>query len=103
MSVVTIFNYFKRPQSCLPLVNILMQIKTGKYRKKIENLRRYYEDDLGDDYEHQKKAIPLFSVSGNFKAENEKLKMVSYSGNLLLEIPYLNQRDLKNSKDAGRK
>ncbi len=98
MSVITIFNYFKRPKSCLPLVNILLQIKTGKYKRKIENLRKYHEEDMGDDYDQQKKVIPFFSVAGNFRTENEELKMISYSGNLLLEIPYLNQRDLKTVK-----
>ena len=75
MSVITIFNYFKRPQSCLPLVNVLMQIKNGKYRRKIESLRRYHEENRDDDYERQKKVIPLFSVAGNFKTEDEQLQM----------------------------
>lgn len=98
MSIVTMFNYFKRPKTCLPLASVLMKIKTGTYRRKIGNLRRYYEEDWGDDYDHQKKVIPLFTVSGNFRMVNEKIKMVSYSGNLLLEIPYLNERDLKTVK-----
>jgi len=98
MSVITIFNYFKRAKSSLPLINILMQIKTGKYKQKIENLRKYYDNDLGDDYDQQIKVIPLFSVAGNFTMKEEKVELVSYSGNLLLEIPYLNQRDLKTVK-----
>jgi len=98
MSIVTFFNYFKRPKSCLPLINILQQIKTGKYKRKIENLRKYHENDMGDDYDQQKKLIPFFSVAGNFKTKNERIEMISYSGNLLLEIPYLNQRDLKTVK-----
>jgi hypothetical protein len=98
MSIVTFFSYFKRPKSCLPLLNILQQIKTGKYKSKIENLRKYYENDMGDDYDQQKKVIPLFSVAGNFRTENEQLKMISYSGNLLLEIPYLDGHDLKTVK-----
>jgi VirE N-terminal domain len=80
------------------LVNILLQIKTGKYRKKIMELRKYYEEDTGADYDAQKKVIPRFSVAGNFRMQDEQLKMVSYSGNLLLEIPYLNERDLKTVK-----
>jgi hypothetical protein len=98
MSVITIFDYFKRVKSCLPLVTIFMQIKTGKYKSKIENLRRFCEEDVGDTYDQQKKVVPLFSVAGNFKTINEKLEMISYSGNLLLEIPYLNERDLKTVK-----
>lgn len=98
MSIVTMFNYFKRRQSCLPLFNILHQIKNGKFRQEIGNLRKYYAEDMGDNYDSQKKQILLFSVAGNFNTENEQLKMISYSGNLLLEIPYLNERDLKTVK-----
>ena len=98
MSVVTLFNYFKRPKSCLPLINVLHQIKTGKYRRKIEQLRKYYDEDLGSEYDAQKRVIPRFSVSANFRLVDEQLKVVSYSGNLLLEIPYLNERDMKAVK-----
>lgn len=98
MSVITIFNYFKRPKSCLPLVNILHQIKTGKYRRRIEPLQKYYQAGLDEDYANQRKLIPRFSVAGNFKMENEQLKMISYSGNILLEISYLCDRDLKTVK-----
>ncbi len=92
------FDYFRRPKSCLPLINVLMQIKMGKYKTKIENLRRYFDEDLWDDYGQQEKRIPLFSVAGNFRFVKSKIEMVSYSGNLLLEIPYLNKRDLKSVK-----
>ncbi len=98
MSVITIFDYFKKTKSCLPLINILLQIKTGKYRSQIERLRKFREEGIGDNYDQQKKVIPLFSVAGNFKTEKDKLRMVSYSGNLLLEISYLNQRDFKTVK-----
>lgn len=98
MSVITLFDYFKRPKSCLPLLNILHQIKNGKYKRKIENLRKFYEENIGSEYDQQQKIIPRFSVAGNFRMEEEQLEMVSYSGNLLVEIPYLNLRDLKTVK-----
>jgi hypothetical protein len=95
MSIITIFDYCKNPKSCLPLLSILNQIKSGKYKREVENLRKYYEADIGTEYDQQQKIIPQFSVAGNFRMEEEQLKMISYSGNLLLEIPYLNMRDLK--------
>ena len=49
-------------------------------------------------YDNQLKIIPRFSVSGNFRVVEDQLKLISYSGNLLLEIPYLNIRDLKAVK-----
>ncbi len=98
MSIITLFNYFKKPEQYLPLINVLNQIKTGKYQKLVQDLRDYYEQDLGSDFDAQLRVIPRFSVSGNFRTKDDQLSLVSYSGNLLLEIPYLNQSDLKTVK-----
>lgn len=98
MSIITLFNYFKRPEQYLPLVNVLNQIKTGKYRKLVQDLRDYYNRDLGSDFDAQLRVIPRFSVSGNFRLKDDQLEPISYSGNLLLEIPYLNFNDLKTVK-----
>lgn len=87
----------------IPLFNILNQIKTGKYQYLIERLRYCREHDSGDEYSYLSQVIPTFSVSGNFVLRNEKLEMVSYSGNLYLEIPYLNERDRKDVKELLRK
>jgi len=87
----------------LPLFNILNQIKTGKYRYLIERLRYSHEHDPGDECNELDRIIPRFSVSGNFIMKKEKLEMVSYSGNLLLEIPYINERDRKDVKALLRK
>lgn len=95
MPIITVFDYFKRPVQYIPLVNVLHQIKTAIYFKQIKQLREYYTQDSGTHYDNQVKLIPRFSVSGNFRIDEDKLKLISYSGNLLLEIPYLNTRDLK--------
>jgi len=98
MSVITLFNYYQRPKRMIPLLNILNQIKTGKYRYLIERLRYSHEHDPGDEFNSLTRIIPKFSVSGNFIIAKEKERIVSYSGNLLLEIPYLNRRDLESVK-----
>ena len=99
MSVITIFNYYNRPKKILPLYNVLNNIKTEKYRYLVQRLRDCYEDDPGGEYDSLVQIIPRFSVSGNFTLEKEKMRMVSYSGNLLLEIPYMNERDRKSVKE----
>ena len=98
MSIITIFNYYNRPIKMLPLYNILNQIKTGKYRRLIEKFRYCYEDDPGDEFDSLRKMIPRFSVAGNFILTKEQQKIISYSGNFLLEIPYLNSQDLRYVK-----
>lgn len=103
MSVITIFNYYNRPKKMLPLYNVLNNIKTGKYSYLVQRLRDCYEDDPGDEFESLSKIIPRFSVSGNFTLEGSKVKMVSYSGNMLLELLCMNERDRVSVKDLLRK
>ena len=99
MSIITLFNYYNRPVRMIPLYNILNQIKTGKYRRLIQTFRNCYENDPGDEFDSLRKVIPRFSVAGNFILRKERQKMVSYSGNFLLEIPYLNSPDLLSVKN----
>ena len=99
MSIITLFNYYNRPKRMLPLYNILNNIKTGKYQYLVQRLRDCYEDDPGGEYDSLVQIIPRFSVAGNFILSRAELKMVSYSGNLLLEIPYINERDRKSVKE----
>ena len=103
MTIITIFSYYDNPKSMLPLHNVLHQIKTGKHRSLIERFRHCYDNDPGDEYDSLSKIIPRFSVSGNFIIKRDKLKMISYSGNLLLEIPYLNEQDRKSVKKLLKK
>lgn len=103
MTIITVFKYNNEPQNMLPLYNILNQIKTGKYRRLIEKFRNCYKDDPGGEFDSLARVIPRFSVSGNFILKNGEMKMVSYSGNLCLEIPYLNDQDMKSVKFSLRK
>ncbi len=98
MSIVTIFDYYKKPVVRKPLVNILYQIKTGRFKKLINQLRYYDHNGFDRAFEALKKVIPQFTVSGNFKMERDRLELVSYSGFLLMEIPYLNDKDLNSVK-----
>ena len=87
----------------LPLYNILNQIKTGKYQRIIKKFRDLHQKDIGGEFDSLVRVIPRFSISGNFILRKEKMKMVSYSGNLLLEIPYLNDQDMQSVKFILRK
>ena len=87
----------------LPLYNILNQIKTEKYKGIIKKLRNAHQKDTGGEFDSLARVISRFSVSGNFILKDNKMKMVSYSGNLILEIPYLNDQDMQSVKFILRK
>ncbi len=98
MGITTIFDYYKTPVSKVPLLTALLYIKNGKFKKFVDALRRYYMRDLDADFTLQKRLMPRISVSGNFVLKDEKLKLVSYSHCIALEILYLNEKDLLSVK-----
>ena len=103
MTIITLFNYNNEPQNMLPLYNILNQIKTEKHKRIIEKFRNSHQNDIGGEFDSLARIIPRFSVSGNFILKDDQMKMVSYSGNLFLEIPYLNDQDMQSVKFILRK
>ena len=98
MSIITMFDYFKQPIASYPLINILYQIRSQKYRKAVMNLRNAFIEDLDAAFDNQKRALFRFSVSGHFKMIKDQLDLISYSGFMILEIPYINKPDLKSVK-----
>jgi len=100
MSLITIFDYFKQPMDSKPLVNILHQIKSGRYKIMIDQLRTFFQKDLDAEFDAQKRIMPRFSVAGNFTYQIDKLKLDNYTGLLVLEIPFLNEKDLKSVREV---
>ena len=43
MSIATIFDHYSRPKERTQLLTILLRIKNGRYKNKIEKLRFYYD------------------------------------------------------------
>jgi len=100
MPIITIFDYFKRPLVSMPLINVMHQIKTGKYDKIVRQLRTFSRKDLDAEFDAQKRLMLRFSVSGNLEMGEERLHLISYSGFLLMEIPYLSTKDLQSVKEV---
>ncbi len=95
MPIVTLFQNPKKIIESKPLLTILTQIKKGKLKEEILNLRKLFNSDQDHDFDIQKRVLPFFCVSGHYTKENERIRMVNYSGFQLLEIPYLPEEDKK--------
>ena len=100
MSIINIFRYHKRPVASKPIINVLYQIKSGKFQWAIKNLRSAYHRGADTEFNAIKNSILQFSVSGNFRMKNDRLHLSSYSGLMLLQIPYFNPRDHASVRKA---
>jgi len=96
MAIVTLFQNPKKIIASKPLLTILTQIKKGKLKEEILNLRKLFHSDRDQDFDIQKRVLPFFSVSGHYVNKDDRIRMVSYSGYQLLEITYLPEGDKKN-------
>ena len=99
MSVVTLVKYYQQPQASKPLITFLSQIREGTYGYKVDRLRDMYHRGVEKHFDEQKRRIPYFSVAANFKIKGSRKELISYSGFVLLEIPYLNDRDKASVKE----
>jgi len=99
MSVVTLVKYYQQPEASKPLVTFLTQIQQGTYADKVERLRDMYKRGLETQFDEQKRRIPWFCISANFKVADGQRKLITYSGHVVLEMPYLNDRDKRSVKE----
>lgn len=89
MSIVTLFEYPRKLIVAMPLINIIGNIKSGKYADSVDRLRDMYHCKLDTLFNVQKRHIPVFTIAGNFNFQSERLELVSYSRYLFFEVKYL--------------
>ena len=96
MSIVTLFKHPKMVVAALPLISFISQIKKERYKTLVEKLRYYDEHNYDTQFTSQRRLIPRISIAGNFRSNDHEIKLISYSGFLFFEIPYLhpNEYDL---------
>jgi len=95
---VSIFKNFNQVEENLDLAIILEQIKTGKYKAEISELRELLNQDKAEEYNEQKRSLPAFTPSGLFKGGRKLEFLKEYSGCMVLDLDKLNQEQLNNSK-----
>ena len=66
MSIVTLFEYPRKLIVAKPLLNIIGNIKSGKYADSVDRLRDIYHSKLDTLFDVQKRHIPVFTIAGNF-------------------------------------
>jgi hypothetical protein len=96
--VVSIFKNFNEVVENAKIVEVLNDIKTGKYINVITYLRKSLAESKMEAYERAKKSLPAFTPSASFKGGRKLEFVTAYTQIVVLDIDKLTKEQLTNAK-----
>lgn len=96
--VVSIFQNFNEVVQTPKIIEVLKDIKTGKYINVIKYLRKSLAESKMEAYERAKKSLPAFTPSASFKGGRKLEFITSYTQIVVLDIDKLSKEQLTNAK-----
>jgi len=94
---VTVFKSFNEVVEQLPIPAILEQIRDGRYKVKVESLRKLVASGEQKEYDKQKKSLPAFTPSASFEGGRKLQYLVRYSGFIILDIDKITPQQLSHA------
>lgn len=96
--VVSIFKNFNEVVENAKIIEVLNDIKTGKYINVITYLRKSLAESKMEAYERAKKSLPAFTPSASFKGGRKLEFVTAYTQIVVLDIDKLTKEQLTNAK-----
>ncbi|OJX35983.1 MAG: virulence-associated E family protein [Flavobacteriia bacterium 40-80] len=96
--VVSIFQNFNEVVQNQKIIEVLNDIKTGKYINVIKYLRKSLAESKMEAYERAKKSLPAFTPSASFKGGRKLEFITTYTQMVVLDIDKLSTEQLTNAK-----
>lgn len=96
--IVSIFKNFNEVVENAKIVEVLNDIKTGKYINVITYLRKSLAESKMEAYERAKKSLPAFTPSASFKGGRKLEYLTAYTQIVVLDIDKLTKEQLTNAK-----
>lgn len=96
--VVSIFKNFNEVVENQKIIEVLNDIKTGKYINVITYLRKSLAESKMEAYERAKKSLPAFTPSASFKGGRKLEFVTAYTQIVVLDIDKLTKEQLTNAK-----
>ena len=95
---VSVFKNFNKIELNADLSSILDQIRTGKFKEKILELRELVRNDKIVEYNDKKRSLPAFTPSGIFEGGRKLDLLKEYSGCIVLDLDKLTPEQLIAAK-----
>jgi hypothetical protein len=99
--MITIFKNFNEVVEHKNIIEILNEIKTGKYKPGIIYLRKSLAEKKEEAYNKAKKSLPAFTPSGKFIGGRKLEFLADYSSCIILDIDKLTASELQNAKNLA--
>lgn len=96
--VVSIFKNFNEVIENQKIIEVLNDIKTGKYINVITYLRKSLAESKMEAYERAKKSLPAFTPSASFRGGRKLEFVTAYTQIVVLDIDKLSKEQLTNAK-----
>ena len=91
---VSLFRNFNQVEENLEIGVILEQIRSGKYKARIQALRELLRQGKSEEYNSAKRTLPAFTPSGLFDGGRKLEFLKEYSGLVILDLDDLQQEQL---------
>jgi len=99
---LSVFKNFNQVEANLDLSVILEQIRSGKFKARIQALRELLRQGKTDEYASAKRSLPAFTPSGLFEGGRKLEFLKEYSGLIILDFDDLNPDDLITANQLAR-
>lgn len=96
--IVSIFQNFNEVVQNQKIIEVLNDIKTGKYKNVISYLRKSLAESKMEAYERAKKSLPAFTPSASFKGGRKLEYFTTYTQIVVLDIDKISSEQLNNAK-----
>ena len=101
MATTSIFQNYAQLIEHKPLVDVLEDIRNGKYKEKVDAIRTLTYLGNDKDAQNQKKQLPGFTTSGTFEKGRKAQLLTQYSGFVILDLDKLSPDQLKQAKSIA--
>ncbi len=98
MIYCTIFQGVTHKLENAQIEQILLSIRSTKYKDQVENVRDLITKGKKEDADRKKKLLQSFTPSGTFDSVRKAEKITSYSKYIILDFDHLSQDQLKRAK-----
>ncbi|MDH6306475.1 putative P-loop ATPase [Parabacteroides sp. PF5-5] len=98
---VNFFTKFHRNEGSSPVMDILSDIKNGRYADPVTNLQKAMKKGEQASAEAIKKSLPAFTLSATYSARRVDTGIIHYNGVLILDIDKLEANKLKEVKEKA--
>ena len=95
---VTLFKNFNEATQNQSIIEVLNDIKTGRYKNQIVYLRKSLAESKMEAYERAKKSLPAFTPSACFSGGRKPEFITRYTSIIVLDIDKLTSEQLREAK-----